>query len=192
MKLAMGRLGSDRPARLRWMASDTATTASSCPITRLQAATTRTQAWIRMLWEPWMGSMGRTRWTRQMPANRHITHVENVSAMQGPIVLITCAGACTYTHTGRNTSMSNSHRVVRLDLRCHGTVPGLIMPINTLACLPMQLVRQVKQLLALAGHQLGDGDACTYNGSSNFSLAVCCADAGYGPGGRSSAGWQVM
>eukprot|EP00955_Chlamydomonas_euryale_P038922 351250-Chlamydomonas_euryale.AAC.2 len=36
MKLAMGRLGSDSPARLRWIASDTAATAVSWPTTRLR------------------------------------------------------------------------------------------------------------------------------------------------------------
>jgi hypothetical protein len=49
MKDAMGRLGSDSPARERWMASATASTASSCPITRRCSSSDRCSSFSRSL-----------------------------------------------------------------------------------------------------------------------------------------------
>mmetsp|Transcript_1435 Transcript_1435/g.3465 ORF Transcript_1435/g.3465 Transcript_1435/m.3465 type:complete len:267 (-) Transcript_1435:1518-2318(-) len=47
MKDAIGLLGSDKPARLLWMESDTAITASFCPITRLCSSSGRYSSFSR-------------------------------------------------------------------------------------------------------------------------------------------------
>ena len=49
MKLAIGRSGSERPARERWIASDTAATASRCPITRSCSTSSKESSLSRSL-----------------------------------------------------------------------------------------------------------------------------------------------